>query len=129
MKNIIAFTLAAAALTACAPQPGTLTGAPSGKTQKIDRYFSINENCSTIGRAEVTITSQPANGTVSLVRGSDYPNFPMSNPRSDCNTRTVPALLVYYRSNPGYVGNDSFSYDVIYGSGRFISVTKSIAVR
>jgi hypothetical protein len=90
---------------------------PVDQERKVAQYYSIHEDCSSMGSAVARIINQPLHGTVSIREGREFPNFPQSNPRSACNKETVPATLVYYRPGPGYVGTDSFDVDAILASG------------
>lgn len=85
--------------------------------RKVAQYYSIHEDCSSMGLAVARVINQPMHGTVSIRDGREYPNFPQSNPRSTCNKESVPATLVFYHPAPGYVGSDSFDVDAILASG------------
>jgi hypothetical protein len=79
----------------------------------------------------VTITRTPTNGAVSVVEGTS--KIPKSTPRSGstgrCAGMPITGSQVMYRSNPGYRGIDTVSYDVVYGSGRKGSTRITITVR
>jgi hypothetical protein len=56
----------------------------------------------------IVITKPPTNGAAS-VRRTDY--------KPEGCAWTVPATGIYYKSNPGFVGTDRFSFDRKPGSG------------
>jgi hypothetical protein len=80
-------------------------------------YLSLNPDCTLMDYPVVKITTSPANGELFLSKGAAYPNFAASNPRSACNTKRSPAMIVEYRPNQGFTGSDSFTLDVIFPSG------------
>jgi len=118
-------------LIALAPQfalAGNFT-VPINAARKIAFYYSINEDCSSLGETVVRITSQPRHGNASVKLGRDHPNFNQSNPRNACNTRQVPSTQVWYKPERNYVGPDSATLDVIFPHGTTRQDTITIDVR
>ena len=91
--------------------------ARSGVPLKLTAVSSINPNCSSRGTSEVRLIAQPAGGQITLKYASDYPSLPASDPAFACDRRRVPATLVYYRSSPGFRGNDSVDLELVFPTG------------
>jgi hypothetical protein len=106
-----------------------IKGAPSGEKQKMNDFIGLNPDCTATGVPKVTFVSPPAHGTMTVERGEDYPNYPKDNARSACNTRKVPAVLLYYQSMPGYAGNDMAVIEVLFPAGNLRHQTYQITVR
>lgn len=117
---------AAAPPSAAAP---TVRGAVSGVKQFVRDYMSVNPDCSSIGYAKVTVVTEPSWGKVIVEEGESYPNFTRENIRSRCNDRKLPAVLVYYQSEPGFVGTDRLTLEVVTVSGTFYHQEFLINVR
>ena len=101
----------------------------ASKPLKMDLYYSINPDCSSIGQAVVRIIEPPKHGKVELKETTDFPYFRESNSRSQCNTRRVPATQVIYVPSPGYQGQDSFKTDVVFASGTARTYDYKVEVR
>ena len=97
--------------------------------ERVARYYSLREDCTSQGFAVVRVTNQPAHGTVSIRDGRDYPYFPPSNPRNARNRESVPMTLAYYKAAPGYAGFDGFDVDVIFASGANRQEHVNVAVK
>jgi hypothetical protein len=106
-----------------------IKGAPSGEKQKMNQFVGLNPDCTATGVPRVTFVTQPAHGTMSVEQGEDYPNYPKDNARSACNTRKVPAVLLYYQSAPGYTGHDVAVVEVVFPAGNLRHQTYTITVR
>jgi hypothetical protein len=47
----------------------------------------------------------------------DFPNFALTNIRSECNRRRVAGAVAYYVSQRGFIGTDSVQAEAIFPSG------------
>ncbi len=92
-------------------------------------WMAINPDCSSLGYPTVRVQSPPQNGAVRIFKGAAFAYFPPYNPRSACNRRRAPAILMEYRPAPGYVGSDSFGLDIIVPSGTEQTETYNITVK
>jgi hypothetical protein len=101
----------------------------AGKPFKLHAAYATNPDCSSAGDPVIRVTAPPANGSVSIGRGSAFPYFPESNPRSACNRRRVPATVATYVARRGYSGPDSVSIEVIYHTGQVRQGSYSLMVR
>ena len=115
------------ALAACAtPQAETppanapmVRGALSGVRQQLNSFYNVNPDCTTGGYPTLKLAKAPQHGQVSVEQGMAFADYPKDNIRSACNGRSVPATLIYYMSEPGYVGADSVAFDRIGVSGGY----------
>ena len=101
----------------------------AGKPFKLTSAISTNPDCTSAGDPVMRVTAPPANGSVSIGRGSAFPYFPESNPRSVCNRRRVPATVATYVARRGYTGPDSLSVEVIFPNGQLRQESYSLMVR
>ena len=119
-----------AATAAPAQQVNKTVAAQSGAETMLSHERSWDDNCAARS-SQVTITRKPANGTVSVV--SAQSTIPASTPRfgstGKCAGKPVSGNQVMYRSNPGFHGTDTVSYDVVYGAGKGGSSTIVIDVK
>ena len=88
-----------------------------GRSIKVDAYGTYDPDCRTVGRVTINLISAPRGGTVETADGRDYPRFNQSNVRFHCNSRRLPALLLYYRASPDFAGTDTFVVEGIFGDG------------
>jgi hypothetical protein len=110
-------------------QQTLIKGASSGEKQKMNDFIGLNPDCTATGVAKVTVVTPPEHGAMTVERGEAYPSFPRDNPRSACNTRKAPAVLLYYQSAPGYTGNDTAVVEVVFPAGNLRHQTYMITVR
>jgi hypothetical protein len=127
------YFIAAALASALAASPASAafynkTAAANGRLAA-NYYLAINPDCSLVEYPTVRLVSPPANGRVVISKGRGFPYFPPVNPRSACNRKRVPAMMVEYRPGPGYVGSDSFAIDVIFPMGAERNDTYNIQVK
>src|SRR5262245_16614129 len=88
--------------------------ANSGVDSLISQERAWDRNCNPIA-VTVTITKNPANGAVSVVPGvtSTIPSStPASGSTGACAGKSVTGNEVRYKSNAGFRGADSVSYNV-----------------
>jgi hypothetical protein len=78
----------------------------------------------------VSITRQPANGTVSVIDADE--TLPASTPASggtgQCAGKTITSKKIIYRSAPGFRGSDTVGYESE-GGGTIIHTTIAVTVR
>jgi hypothetical protein len=84
---------------------------------QVDFLYSINPDCSSVGVAGVRTVEEPVHGKLTIGKGAGFSNFPQDNPRQACNRHRTEGMLMYYRPEPGYLGADSLTVDIIYGDG------------
>jgi hypothetical protein len=103
--------------------------AKSGVESRLAYSSRWDRNCN--GQpVTITITAKPANGTVSVLDGDEV--LPAATPGSGdtgpCAGKTIKAKKIMYRSNAGFRGNDTVSYDSD-GAGTVIHTTIAIIVQ
>lgn len=64
----------------------------------------------------MAINIPPRGGRVEIKRENDFPTFKDSL-RAHCSNRRVPGVAIYYKANPGFSGQDSFTVDVYWVDG------------
>ena len=101
----------------------------SGQPNHGDVFGSLNPDCTAIPGVAARITVQPSHGKVTVRPTQDFLYFKEPNPRARCNSKRVPAWIVQYRSDAGYVGKDKFSYDKFLPDGVVVHVTLNVDVR
>lgn len=104
-------------------------GAVSGAKQQIGHYIQLTPACETLGYAAVRITQPPTNGQISIEQGEDYPSYNKDNVRYPCDSKKVPAMLLFYTSKPGFTGTDSVVVDAIFADGGLIHREFTISVK
>lgn len=102
---------------------------PMNTTRQVGVRYSLHEDCTSAGETVIRITGAPTHGNVAVKTGSDYPNYPLDNPRKICNARKVKSTQVWYTPQRNFVGSDTISVDVLYPSGNSVQTTYTIAVR
>lgn len=114
------------------PIPGNTAsvtrGAMSGEPQELDFHTFVKPDCTSEGEARIIVASPPKHGRFDVISGSKVPAFPKDNIRNVCNNAAIPATRTLYTSDPGFVGDDSISYDVLGPNGSVHRLTTLIHV-
>ena len=101
----------------------------SGVLTKLDYFYSLNPECSSLGMPEIVLTAAPQNGTFQARAGHDYPKFSTDSNYHVCNSKLVPAAQFFYQSNAGYVGQDTVSVGLTFPDGGKREMTYKITVQ
>jgi len=124
------FAIVLALLSATAAQGQSVTKyAVSGRAVRLDFFNTTNPDCSTVGRPTIRLIREPEHGRASVTHTADFPTFPASNIRSECNRRRVAGAAIYYVSQRGFIGTDYVLAEIIYASGTFTQWSYTINVR
>ena len=141
--RIAAITLAGLMLAACQPRDRTtvvsLTGSEnlvwksytmaSGGVLKVEFDYSINAEClATVEQGAIRVITEPAHGKLSVAKTDDFPEIKRGDPRWQCNKKRVPGILVVYRPDAGFTGEDFFKYDHYTADGRLHHMKAVITV-
>jgi hypothetical protein len=124
LKRCVLLTLCVA-LASCAEHPKPeiasvqVRGALSGARQKIESFYNVNPDCTTGGYPTLKVAKAALHGHVEIEQGTAFAEYPKDNIRASCNGRNVPATVVYYTSEPAYVGSDSVAFERIGVSGGY----------
>jgi hypothetical protein len=105
-----------AASTPSGPQAVRRT-AVSGVRLRLDFAAALNPDCSAQGEITTRILTPPAHGTAAVEAGSGFTAYPSTNQRYHCNEKAQSGKILFYKSNSGYMGPDSFTYQTIYPNG------------
>jgi hypothetical protein len=114
------------------PQAGTVDvnkGALSSVIQRLNFYYELHADCTSAGYPTVRIVSPPANGRLLIESAMDYPTYPQSNQRYQCNLRMAPGTAVSYLSNPGFRGGDTATTEALFPNGLLRQTHFNISVR
>jgi hypothetical protein len=107
---------AAAPARSNGPKTINLTAA-SGVRLQLAFEAALNPDCSPIGETVVRIVTPPAHGTVAVESGKGFSSYASTNQRYHCNEKPSRGKFVYYKSNQGYTGSDTLTFQVIYATG------------
>ena len=122
--------VAVAGLAASSSQAATLAKVvAAGQTLRAGFYYSTYIDCSSKGNTTIRVTSGPSHGAVNMHKEKSFPNYPADDRFSVCNNRKVEGVAVRYRPEAGFVGDDYFSLDVIFPSGKEMTTDYQITVK
>ena len=98
----------------------------AGKKIELGNWGSMKPDCSP-DVMEWKVTKEPEHGTVEFSPSTAQLSYPPDNPRSKCGkTKTI---LVIYKSNDGYKGEDWFEVTGINAGGFAEEITYRLKVR
>jgi hypothetical protein len=131
--RVISSILAAGLLAGCAAGPGSVDSSSvrdktvrSGQTVELNGYRTYRRSlgCKTTSLPDIVITQPPANGEVTVSRLVSH--FPVNN--EGCGGRFL-GRSVFYRSAPGFRGQDETSFIVTFQDGETRAARYRIDVR
>lgn len=115
------------------PEPGVMApgvrGAISGERRQILEFYFVNPDCSSSGTPVIKVAKPPQHGKVEIVEGTAFADFAKTSNFAACNAKKVTATLVFYTSEPGYLGDDEIALDRIGVLGAYGYHTYTIKVR
>jgi len=88
-------------------------GASSGVRQQIAEFYYVNSDCTSGGYPLLKVAKPPQHGQISVEQGTAYADYTKDSTHAACNGKKVPATLIFYTSEPGFVGSDSAAFDRI----------------
>lgn len=112
-----------------AEQTRQVRGAVSGQKQVIVSFYATAPDCTSLGYPTLKLAKPPQHGQVSIEKGAAFATFGKDDPRSVCNGKEVPATVIYYTSNPGFIGTDSVDFERIGVAGAYGYHAYTINVR
>jgi len=103
--------------------------AKSGVDSRLAYSGRWDRNCNGLS-VTVTITRQPANGTVSVMDADEViaASTPASGSTGKCAGKTIKSKKIMYLSKPGFRGSDTVGYDSE-GGGTIIHTTIAVTVQ
>jgi hypothetical protein len=112
-----------------AAQTHQIRGAVSGQKQVIVSFYATAPDCTSLGYPTLKLAKPPQHGQVSIEKGTAFAAFGKDDPRSVCNGKAVPATVIYYTSQPGFIGADSVDFERIGVAGAYGYHAYTINVR
>ncbi|GGH17034.1 hypothetical protein GCM10007036_18190 [Alsobacter metallidurans] len=122
-------TIALAGCNTAGADRTSIVSVPQDVPRKLDRYSSVNPDCTPIPGIVGRIVVPPKNGRASFRDGVDYTTFPASNVRHVCNMKRIRSLQLWYTPNPGFTGTDALVAEALYPSGSSTRRAYGISVR
>jgi hypothetical protein len=90
----------------------TVKGA-TGKDVQVGAYINVQPDCSSGLLPTIRLATPPAHGNVTVKKAKvNATNY------KQCLALEVPGYVAFYRSAPGFVGEDAFTIEVKFPSGR-----------
>ena len=84
--------------------------AASGVKTRVTQHVSVDQNCQA-QHLTVTLTSPPQHGRIFIQRQAvQTPRFDRNGGEARCAGASGNGVVIYYQSNRGFKGVDSFSY-------------------
>jgi len=96
-----------------------IRGALSGKRQLIASFYATAPDCTSLGYPTLKVAKPPQHGQVFVEQGTAFADFASDNPRHICNGKEVPATVIYYTSENGYIGADAVKFERIGIAGAY----------
>jgi hypothetical protein len=114
MKNILMYLVLAAAtvsLSNCTTTSGLKRDshsvtARSGERRLVFENIHLNGDCNFVGYPPIDIVEQPKHGRIDILHQLVVANS--HGKKMKCDKVKANGVAVYYTSQPGFVGNDSF---------------------
>jgi hypothetical protein len=95
----------------------------SGEEVRATVIGSAKPDCTVAARPEVRVITPANSGVVRLTQGA------LRTSRvQNCPVLEIPAVIVLYRSNPGFIGADSFTVEAVSATGTTQRQTVNIDV-
>lgn len=115
------------------PKPGEPTRVVSKSIRKdagtlLATFLEISKDCSSRGHPKITISADPAHGTIAVGERMAHPAFPPNSPLFACNTASVSGLTVTYTPSPGFSGQDALTLDEVSLEGRHQIIRLNLTV-
>ncbi len=104
-------------------------GALSGRRQILVSFYANAADCTSLGDPTLKVAVAPKHGKVSIEQGTALADFGDGDARKACNGQTVPATVIYYTSDEGFVGEDSAAFERIGVRGAYGYHVYTINVR
>jgi hypothetical protein len=90
-----------------------IRGALSGQRQILASFYATALDCTSLGYPTLKVAKAPKHGEVSVEQGTAVADFEKNDARNVCNGKSVPATVIYYTSEPGFIGTDSAEFERI----------------
>jgi hypothetical protein len=101
----------------------------TGSQQMIDYYMALNADCSPAGMPTVRIATPPTHGRLAAETGEAHSSYDKTDPRSACNAKNAPAMILSYMPEAGYRGRDTATVEILFGVGSLRTYDYNIVVK
>ena len=138
MRGILAFLLVFAVHPLHAQEPAseprplpafkpvqTSRFVPSGEDRTLVFLVALFPDCSSRGPTVARLIEKPTHGEITFKEAQSFPSYTQTSVLVSCNTKKVPGLMINYKSELEYTGEDKARFFVIFpdGSGNEWDVT------
>jgi len=106
-----------------------IRGAESGVRQKIGSVYAVDLDCSSLTPTSLKVVKSPQHGNLAIENGEEFIEYAKDNVRAPCNGKKAPARVLYYTSEPGFVGTDALAVEGITTNGFITHYEYQINVR
>jgi hypothetical protein len=104
--------------TPALPKPVNVTRfVPSGEARTIGTVTALYPDCSSRGPIVARVVEKPEHGDVSFESGDVFPTYVQTAPLSACNSKRAPGLMINYRSEQDFIGQDGMKIFFIFPDG------------
>jgi hypothetical protein len=104
--------------TPALPKPINVTRfVPSNEGRTIGTVTALNPDCSPRGPIVARVVEKPAHGEVSFENGDVFPTYVQTAPLFVCNSKRTPGLMINYRSEQDFIGQDGMKIFLIFPDG------------
>jgi hypothetical protein len=91
-------------------------------------FYSVQMDCTPDDLPAVSVTRAASHGSVKIRSVDHFTEYPSTNPRSECNKKKSPSVVVVYTSEKSFVGVDRIEVKCLYSSGRVVTREFAITV-
>jgi len=100
------------------PKPTNITRfVPSGEGRTIGSVTALNPDCSLRGPIVGRVVEKPMHGEVGFETGDIFPTYVQTSPLFACNSKRTPGLMINYRSEQDFIGQDNMKVFLIFPDG------------
>jgi hypothetical protein len=104
--------------TPALPKPINVTRfVPSGEGRTIGSVTALNPDCSSRGLIVGRVVEKPAHGEVGFEIGDIFPTYVQTSQLFVCNSKRTPGLMINYRSEQDFIGQDNMKVFLIFPDG------------
>jgi hypothetical protein len=101
----------------------------SGNEIRVAAPNNVKTDCTTGEIADIRIVAAPEHGEIRFDTIKIPVSRPASNSRNGCNGKEVEARAYFYKSSDGYTGDDKFTVDVDFKTGKVERYSYNMRVR
>ena len=84
----------------------------SGKKTAVGSSSLVKQDCTFASYPYNGVVKPPAHGKLDIEHGTTHPRFAKDSMAYLCSNKAVNGNIIYYTSNPGFVGSDQYTLRV-----------------